>query len=512
LPEEKASTIDQESEVEITDPEKLMATYKDYMGTVVESFFSPMFSNGIIDEVDMDQLKKYFANPDDYQKELENLAEYYYISNGEIFQLFELTSTLPPLNYKIEAFNKPKNYQTHADKLNQILYQVHHKTLTRDIIRQEISAGTLVGIWLGKDKNIYPYLFDDLNYIFPMYRKNGQWQAVVDMGWFDTLTDTRKKIEFTNLKPYIKESDYENYKQDKEQYQYVELPQDRTFILRTHALKRNQRLGTNWSTTGLYDVLHKKKLKDLEKAIANKVINAIVVLTIGNEDGKDSPYANLKLNKNLKRKIHSGVKTALETNSKDAVSVVTIPEFAKLDFPDLNTGEGLKPDKFESINADITSSFGLGSAVMNGTGANYNSAKLNSDAFYRRIGVLLEEIEYEVYQKLFNLVLPSAQSNNFIMVYDKEAPLSSKDKIDALFKLEAQGFAVKPIVDLLDGVSFDSFIDDTLYEQNVLKLKDVIRPYQNTNTLTNNGNDTGRPPDTGTDVTNENTNKSKTNG
>lgn len=506
MPEEN---LDRES-VQLQKPEKLNATYEEYMGQFVESFFSPMYSKGIIDEIDIEQLKQYFANPDDYQKELENLAQYYYISNGEIFQLFELTSSLPPLNYKIEAFNKPQNYQTHADKLNQTLYKVHHKSLTRDIIRQEISSGTLVGIWLGKDKNIYPYLFDNLKYIFPAYRKNGEWQALLDLSWFDTLTDVRKKAEFSNLSPYVKQSDYENYKKDTVNNKYVELPQDRTFVLRTHTLKRNQNLGTNWSTTGLYDVLHKKKLKDLEKAIANKIINAIIVLTIGSEDSKDDKFANLNLNPNLKRKIHSRVKAALDANTKNGVTFVSVPEFAKLDFPDINTGEGLKPDKFNSINADITSSYGLGSAVMNGTGANYNSAKLNSDAFYRRIGVLLEDIEYEVYRKLFNLVLPTNQQDNFVMVYDKESPLTQKDKLDALFKLEAQGFAVKPIVDMLDGVSFDSFIEDTLYEQDIMKLKDNIKPYQNTNTLTNNG-ENGRPSSEGDDVTNENTIRSKTN-
>lgn len=74
-------------------------------------------------------------------------------------------------------------------------------------------------------------------------------------------------------------------------------------------------MGTSWVTPGLYDVLHKKKLKDVERSIANKIINAVAVLTIGTDKG-NGEYTNMKLPKAVKQKIHGGVKTALEKNQK----------------------------------------------------------------------------------------------------------------------------------------------------------------------------------------------------
>src|SRR6185312_11199791 len=108
-----------------------------------------------------------------------------------------------------------------------------------------------------------------------------------------------------NLSPFVTEADFKKYQANtmKQEYRYKDLPQDRTFTINTGTLKRNQGLGTSWVTSGLYDVLHKKKLKDVESSIANKIINAVAVLTIGvNGDEKYDAMTNLKLPSPVKKK------------------------------------------------------------------------------------------------------------------------------------------------------------------------------------------------------------------
>ncbi|MBD1379206.1 hypothetical protein [Metabacillus arenae] len=484
--------------------ERALNDYQSYMNTFVEGFFSDMFSKGIIDEVDMETLKKYFANPDDHQKEIENLAQYYYISSAEVHQLFELVESLPTLNYKIDAFDKGKSFDKNISVCNKILHKVKHKTLTRDILKQEITAGTLVGMWLGDKTKPYPYIFDNLNYIFPAYRKNGEWQVTVDLNWFKEMTDLNRKMQIRNLSPHITEQDYDDFLKDPTENQYVELPQDRTFVLRTHTLKRNQNLGNSWVTVGLYDVLHKKKLKDVERSIANKIINAIAVLTIGSDKNDDE--RNTKLPPQLKKKVHSGVKAAMEKNESNGITVVAIPNYAKIEFPDVKT-DGLDGKKFDHINSDIQSAYGIGGAALNGTGGNHATAKINIDTFYKRVAVLLESIEQEVYGKLFNLVLPKNQQDNYMMIYDKEAPLSLKDKVDYLIKLNDKGWSIKHVVDHLDGISWESYLEQTLYETEDLELQSKIVPYKSTHT-TSSSDEVGRPTDDSS--TNDNTIKSKT--
>jgi hypothetical protein len=497
---DKVTTIEYTQE----DYERAFSDYQSYMNLFVDGFFSDMFSNGIIDEVDMETLKKYFANPDDHQKEIEDLAQYYYISSAEVHQLFELVEALPTLNYKIDAFDKGKSFEKNISLCNKVLHKVKHKTLTRDLLKQEITAGTLIGIWLGDKNNPYPYIFDNLRYVFPAYRRNGDWVVQVDLTWFKEMKEFNREIQLENLSPFITKVDYDRFVKEPTGNQYKELPLDRTFVLRTHTLKRNQNLGNSWVTVGLYDVLHKKKLKDVERSIANKIINAIAVLTIGND--KNPEETNTKLNPALKKKVHAGVKAAMEKNESNGITVVAIPNFAKLEFPDVKT-DGLDGKKFEHINNDIQSSYGLGGAMLNGSGGNHATSKINIDTFYKRIGVLLESIEQEVYGKLFNLILPKNQSDNYFMIYDKEQPLGLKDKIDILLRLNDKGWSIKHVVDHLDGVSWESYLEQTLYETETLKLQSKIIPYSSTHT-TSGKDGAGRPSE---ETDNDNTNRSKTN-
>ncbi|AVI45347.1 SPBc2 prophage-derived uncharacterized protein YonE [Bacillus licheniformis] len=491
-------------DIESEEYKKLLNDYSTYVSTFASGFVSNLFSQGIISEVDAKQLKEYFSDPDEFQEEIEDLAQYFYISTAEIHQLFELIEALPTLNYKIDSFTKSKSSDKHISLLNKALHKVKHKRLTRDLLKQTAAAGTLVGIWLGDDKSPYPFVFDSVKYVFPAFRRNGDWVCLIDLEYFSNIKEDYRKELLNSFSPFIKNSDYENFLQDREKYRYKELPQERTFPLRTGTLKRNQGLGTSWVTPGLYDVLHKKKLKDVERAIANKIINAVAVLTIGTDKGKGE-YTNLKLPKAVKQKVHSGVKTALEKNNKDGVTVVSIPDFASLAFPDVKA-DGLDGAKFDHINSDIQSAYGLSGSLLNGEGGNYATSSLNLDTFYKRIGVLMEEVEQEVYQKLFNLILPAGQKDNYYINYDKEKPLTLKEKMDILIKLNDKGWSIKHVIDNIAGVSWESYLEQTLYETDELNLQDKIRPYQTSYTYT--GNEVGHPAVD--ESANENTIKSAT--
>lgn len=494
--------IDTESE----EYQRMINDYSDYTSTYASGFITQLFSQGIIDEVNKETLKDYFASPDKFQKEIEDLAQYYYISSGEVHQLFDLIEALPSLNYKLDSFEKDEGTEKNIGAINKVLHKVKHKRLTRDLLKQTATAGTLVGIWLGRKNNIYPYIFDDIKNIFPADRKNGEWLCVIDMNWFKSMKEDYRKQQIQNLNPYVTEKDYENFEKDPVKYQYKYLPQDRTFVLRTGTLKRNQGLGTSWVTAGLYDVLHKKKLKDVEHSIANKIINAVAVLTVGvNGDEKYDAITNLKLPKAVKQKVHSGVKTALGKSNEKGVTVVTIPDFAKLDFPNIET-DGLDGKKYDSVNSDIQKAYGLSGSILNGDGSNYASAKLNLDTVYKRLSVLLEDVEQEVMKKLINLILPSTQKDNFKMEYDKEAPLTLKEKIDILSKQNDKGWSTKHLIDNIAGIDWESYLEQTIYETEVLRLQEKIKPYQTSYTMSDEVN--GRPNQD--DSNNENTLKNKT--
>lgn len=463
--------------------ERALNDYQEFISTFIDGFTTKLFHDDIINEVSMDQLQKYFANPDDNNGILSDLTEYFHITSGEIHIMFELIESLPVLNYQIEVFDKPESHEKYTAEIERAMHKIKHKPLARDVLKQTAAMGTLVGMWLGNKRNIYPYIFDDPTRVFPAYRRNGDWVVMFDLQQLDEFSDFYREVVFQNLSPYVTRKMYSDYKNSLEgANRYVELPQNRTFVVHTHKLKRNQGLGTGWANSAMFDVLHKRKMKNVERAIANKIINSIAVLTIGNEKDPTN-FGNLKLNANMKRKIFSGVKSALSEARNKGVPVVAIPEFAKLDFPDVRA-DGLDGKKFDHLNVDIQSSLGLSGAMVHGDGGNHASAKLNEGFMYKRIAVMLEQIDTDMLQKLVNLILPAKEKDNYYLTYDKSAPLTAKEKIDVLLKLNDKGFSVKSVVDELDGVDWGRYIEQTLYETDELELQSVVKPYKTSHTQT----------------------------
>lgn len=466
-----------------TEVQRQLNDYNDFIDAFIDNFSADIFSSGIISDITPEDLQQYFKNPDRNIDILSDITEYFYISTGEIHMLFELLESLPTLNYRIESFEQPANHDKYVSQINKTLHKVKHKRLTRDIIKQTASDGTLTGIWLGNKNNLYPYIFDSPKYAFPAYRRNGEWVVNFDLEYIDKkFKDFGKKVFFQNLSPYITEQQYNLYVRTRsEDHRYVELPQNRSFVVNTHTLKRNQGLGTGWANSALFDILHKRKLKNVEQSIANKIINAIAILTIGS-DKLDGKYANLQLGRSVKQKITAGVKKALEKSKDGNVPVVGIPEFATLEFPDVKA-DGLDGKKFEHVNDDIQSSVGVSSAIVNGKGGNNASSKMNISVFYRRIGVLLENIESDMYQKMINIILPVKERDNYYMVYDKDQPLTTKEQLDALSKLADKGWSVKHLVNKI-GLNFEQYLEQTLLETEEMRLQERIKPYQTSFTMT----------------------------
>lgn len=476
--------VDNETERQLND-------YQEFIDTFITGFTTKMYHDGILKEIDAEDLREYFTNPDSNNEIISDLTEYFYISTGEIHMLFELIEALPTLNYKIDSFDKPTNHDKYISLINRTMHKIKHKILTRGILKQTATMGTLTGIWLGSRENIHPYIFDSPTQAFPAYRKNGDWVVFFDLQTLDDFKEEYRDIIFGNLHPYVTEHLFLEYRKSRSQEKrYVALPQERTFVVYTHKLRFNQGLGTGWANSAMFDILHKRKLKNVEQAIANRIVNAIAVLTIGNEKNPEQ-YGNIKLNPKVKRKVFNGVKQALEAAVTDGIPVVSLPEFAKLDFPDIRT-DGLDGKKFEHVNDDLNASLGVSPSLTHGVGGNNASSKASLDVFYKRIAVILEQLDMDMYQKLINLILPKTQNDNYYITYEKNRPLTTKEKIDILMKLNDRGWSVKHVIDEIDGISWEQYLEQTLYETEELELQSRIRPYQSTYTMSD-GDSSGAP-------------------
>lgn len=485
----------------------------DYAMDYSKGYISELYNHGIIDSISVEQLQNMFASPDCFQEEIDDLIEYFYVSNAEVHQLFEMVEVLPTMNHKLESFTRDENSAKNFQKLNKHLKKIRHKRLTRDLMKQTSAMGNTVGLWLGRKSNPFPYVFDDTSFVYPIGRNyRGEWVCVMDLNWLKCRTDAEIELYYDVFKDIGIKKAYELYLKDPIKNRYFTLPYERTFCLSTGKLKRNQGQGTSWGTPGLFDVLHKKKLKDMEQALANKIINAVAILTVGT-DKVEGRYTNALLPSKVKRTIHQGVKNALEKKELGGVSVVTIPDYAKLEFEKVNA-DGLGGDKFKTVNSDIKASYGISGAMTNGEGTNYAIAKLNLEIFYKRLAVMLEDIEDEVYAKLFNLMLPKSNEDEYYINYDKEMPLEKKERVAALKNLNDKGGSMQYYLEEV-GIDYEEYLAQTTYEANVLKLQtEVFTPYATSYTTNGEYIETanGRPKQDDNDTDNENTIRARESG
>lgn len=474
------------------------------------AFSSGMYNDGVYSDVDINTLHKWMNSPEQYKDKLSRYAMYQYLYNGDIRQMLDLMVNLSDLEYEIKSLKTNKNDDTYTLAIKRGMKQVNHKRLTRDILMQLLTTGTLVGLWVGRDtakSKEYPYLmiFDNLNYFYPYRRRGGKWTVACDLSYFDTIADlNERRLQIESLSPYVTVADYERYKRNGDISKIKELPIERSVCLRVGVNKRNQRFGTSIVLPVLDDIKHKEKLRNLEKVASNKVIQSIATLTLGIHDS-ESTYK--KLGEKLTKSVFESVKRGLQNNEEGDSCVVGLPEWAKLEYPTIKT-DVLDPEKMTSINEDISNGTGISRTLTNGVGGNYAAAKLNLDIIYKKIGVILEDIETEVYTKMIQLILPNSVKEDYYLEYNKNAPLTNKERADIYYKLVSLGYSLRPLIELI-GKDFNEYIENSIYEIEELGLREKIAPPLSSYTATSSGEEGGRPQTTG--ETNESTISSKSN-
>lgn len=488
------------AKAELENAKRIKNEYDDVAGEMVEGAIGNLFADGIEDEITNDDVFDWLTNPDEYWRDIQDYMMYLYYSNGTIYQLYTIIKTLPDLNYSIHSLDASGN-DKNLSTLKQILRKVKHKELTRDLLVQSCVNGTVVCSWMGDKKNPYLHIFDKTQYVFPKYRRNGEWVAVVDLAMFDDMDEEEERTIWLDiLKDVVSENDYNNYQNNisDESLRYIELPQETTKVIRVNTLFRNQRIGIPMGTQYLYDLVHKNSYKNLESTIIKKAIRNVATLSIGT---KEVPY--LDINKNVRKTVANGVYNTLQKSiSSNGTPVVVLPEWAKLEFAGLEGMNGLDADKYEAIDNDSSIDSGLPTPMFTGKDGTSASMKYAYTFLYKRIAEILEQID-DVYNKLFYVIL-GKKSENFWFEYDKGIPLETSDVLGTLKNLHSEGFAVKPVLDMMPSIDFDDFIAQTLYEQQDLKLYETVVPPATSYTQSSSeDNEGGRPEKQDTELSEE---------
>ena len=509
------STIAQEQidilqkKVNLLEQDKSLNSYQDVVKAFAEGYVLDSMDD--IKNIKMETLQEWFNSPDTYMAEISNLLTYYYIVDGNISQLYDMVFSLPQLDYKITSFEKTKTQEKDIARIHQVLTKMKHKQLTRELLIQLAHEGTLIATWLGGTKP-YLYVFDNLKYVYPYGRYKGEMMGVIDLKWLKALkSDEERESIYNNLSPLVTKNKYEKWLVEtneikKQNMQFISLPIDKTLVARTHILGRNQRLGIPFGTQAIFDIQHKNKMKELERNIADKIIRSMIVLKFKGRDDNNVPVPEKH-----KKIVFDTVKKVLDgtIKGKSGISVIAAPDFMDIQTPEIKNGDKLlQPEKYSSTNSDIANATGVSNGLTNGETGNFATVKLNQDMLYKKIDVLLEQIE-EVYNQLIVIILGEKKGMNYHFQYNKGTPLDKQSKIEILKGLQAQGFSTTYLLDEL-GIDADTYYKQSIYEIEVQELRDKILPPMSVYTMSGKDDDgIGRPKDDSS--TEDSTIKDKTN-
>lgn len=485
----KLKILNSEYDVYNSQLRKSLNTYEEFTQDFIEGSVNPN-SDKVPETITDTVIQEWLSNPDDNIEEIMSYMTYLYFADGNIYQLYTLMASLPKLNYKIRAFDKKiQGYDETLIKCDKILYQVNYKKLTRDIISQLCATGNVVCAWLGNKSNPYLYIFPTDIYIFAGYRVDGELVVQMDMARFENMQEFERNIQLETFKPLGVDKQYKKYLRDREKYKYLILPQDKVTVLRVNTLYSNQLMGLPMGIQSLFDISHKNALRLLDKSIVEKAVKGISVLKIGNDTHEFDG-----INKALKHKIIKSVQSAIANanKSKGIGGLAILPDFAELEFSEMNGLDALSDKKFDTINNDINSSIGMSASITGGSGSNFQTSKINLGMIYSRIDSILESIE-PVFRKLFAMTLTKQLSNNIMFEFIKGEPLSNSESLDAISKLGAMGYSMKAIADMLPTTSYTELLTDSLYEIETLKLREKIVPPRTSSTLSADDGDVGAP-------------------
>jgi hypothetical protein len=480
-----------------------LASYYDYIST-------SSVGRGIID-ININDLMNWLRNPPKYRRQLIQLSKYYYNRDGVVTDCYDLFNVLPVLNFSVlwqnmqmKAFNKNKM------TVDNFLDSIKVKKLVRDTIFSVIQEGTCV--WYNRD-NKYIQFLENEEYMID-YMVNGKWQVFYDMYYIDKYRASHNLdyiLAKINAAPdEVTLEKYNLYKKDNEKYRYVPLDINKTQVFKLRG-SRNEPYGLPYAIPAISSIIHRDLLEKTEKALADRIINQIIVQKVGNMPSADGRIG-LPVPKETVQGYHNNLKNLLQkkydTNSSDNVSTapLTVPAFVELEELKINMNTFPK-EVWERIDRDIYKKLGFSSTLNmgGGNGQSFGSGTINVEKIYSIVFYIIEDIESAL-NEYFSMIVPSGNFNPKIRfsratILDKDTAFSQAESL----YLKGRG-SLKDYVEA-SGRDFDHWLAQVKFENEVLRLDDIL-PVHNTSFTQSGDNQGGRPQ---SKSKNDNTNKSKGN-
>lgn len=461
-----------------------------------------------ISDVSIKDLLNWLKNPPKYRKKLIQLSKYYYNKDGVVTDVYDLFNVLPVLNYSILWENMNKNgFQKNKKAVDQLIKDIKLKKLVRDTIFTVVQEGTCV--WYNRKNKYIQFLDSDQLKID--YMINGKWQVLYDLNTLDVFKVGNGLNEQIDAAPdEVTIATYNAYKKDASK-RFVPLDISKTQVFKLRG-SRNEPQGVPYCIPALASIIHRDLLEKTEKALADRITNQIILQKVGTMPSPDGKIG-LPVPKDTVNAYHNNLKNLLQkkydSNSTDNASTapLTVPSFIEVEELQV-TMTTFPKEVWERIDRDIFKKLGYSMALNSGggNGQSFGSSTINVEKIYAIIFYIIEDIE-EAVNEFMDYIVPNGNFNPKIRfsratILDKDTAFSQAESL----YLKGRG-SLRHFVEAA-GYDWDHWLAQTRFENEVLKLDEIL-PVHNTSFTQSDKDSKGGAPKG--DGKNDNTDKSKGN-
>lgn len=462
-------------------------------------------------DVNIKDLMNWLKNPPKYRRQLIQLSKYYYNKDGVVTDCYDMFNVMPVLNYSVLWQNmQMKKFVNYKKTVDTFLSNIKVKKIVRDTIFTVIQEGTCV--WYNRNNKYMQFLNDEEIKI--EYLVNGKWQVFYDLQYIykynaqHSIDTLQSKIE--SAPDEVTLETYNNFRKDAAKYRYVPLDINKTQVFKLRGA-RNEPYGIPYAVPAISSIIHKDLLEKTEKALADRIINQIIVQKIGNMPSADGKIG-LPVPKDTVAGYHTNLKNLLQkkydanSTENSSTAPLTVPSFVEIEelLVNMNT---FPKEVWERVDRSIYQKLGFSQSLNygGGNGQSFGSSSINVEKIFAIVFYLIEDIE-EAINEFLNMLVPSGNFNPKIWIsrqtiLDKETTFKNAESL----YLKGRG-SLKHYVEAA-GYDFDQWYAQVKYENEVLKIDDL--PIHLTSYTANGDNKAGAPSNgKPTDGNNSNANPS----
>lgn len=466
-------------------------------------------------------------NPMEFNREIRDISNRLYSSNGNLRNTVDYIKALPTLDYVVTNYVKDKKSKTKKEIMEYALAKMKHKEIIRDAIhkgcidgiafyyfvvgKRKLSKKTSETWWdaesVSEVNSLKPNLAKmnlavinlPVDYCRITGFKNNSYVVDFDLSYFD---EGEEKSE-SKLRKYPAEFQkaYTEYKKGKGQQMMV-LDNTKTIVHKISS-KRDEPWGRPLVLAAILDILYADYFTNTKRNLLDEVNNKLVYQTF--PEGKTQGTS--ALTESQQKDQHEAVKGAIQQkNTRGSTSFVSVAAGTKIDV--ITTNTDIFDDKFESnLDNKIGTDLGFAAALLNASASSsYSAQQTNLELVTAQIFKWIEEISAEI-NKVINYNVLNLNYIDAKVNYLPITHLNKKEMVGYVKDLYLQGKGSLTLWASAVGISSDVFyamLDEEL--ENDVENK---YPVHVTSYTQSNNDEGGRP--TVDNPTNENTVQSKTN-